>query len=67
MYSSIISSISALDGDGWLTLRPCRFTPEKETQYQLYRRLNAHEIQLKTATTKYLEGVKILGYAYPII
>jgi len=63
MYSSIISSTSALEGDGWLTIRPGRFTLEKESRYQLYMRLNAYEILLKSATAKYLEGVKILGYA----
>ena len=30
---------SALDGGGWSTPRPGRFTPEKETRYPLYRRL----------------------------
>jgi len=41
MYSSIISLTSALGGDGWLTLQPGRFTPEKEARYHLYMRLNA--------------------------
>ena len=27
MYNSTLSLISALDGRGWLTPRPCRFTP----------------------------------------
>jgi len=30
---------SALDGGGWSTTRPDRFTPEKVTRYPLYRRL----------------------------
>jgi hypothetical protein len=38
-YSSTLSLTSALDGGGWLTPRPGRFTPEKETRYLLYRRL----------------------------
>ena len=29
----------ALDEGAWLTQRPGRFTPVKETQYQFYRRL----------------------------
>jgi hypothetical protein len=33
-----ISSFN-LDGDGWSTPRPGRFTPRKKTQYPLYRRL----------------------------
>jgi hypothetical protein len=37
-YSSTLSLTSALDGGGWLTLRPSRFTPGKETTYPLYRR-----------------------------
>jgi hypothetical protein len=38
-YSSTVSSTSALDGCGWLTPRPGRFTPRKETGYPLYRTL----------------------------
>jgi hypothetical protein len=38
-YSSTLSFTSALDGGGWLTRRPGRFTPGKKTQYALYRRL----------------------------
>ena len=37
-YSSILSLTSKLDVGGWLTPRP-DFTPGKETQYPLYRRL----------------------------
>ena len=37
--SLALSLTSALDGDGWSTPRPGRFTPEKETWYPLYRRL----------------------------
>jgi hypothetical protein len=33
------SSTSALDGGGWLTPRPGRFTPGKETRYVLYMRV----------------------------
>jgi hypothetical protein len=36
---SALSLTSALDGSGWLTLRPGRFTPGKDTQYPLYTRL----------------------------
>ena len=39
-YNSTLSSTSALDGGGWLTTRPGRFTPGKVTQYPFYRRLN---------------------------
>jgi hypothetical protein len=37
MYSCTFSLISALDGDGWSTPRPGRFTPGKETRYPFYR------------------------------
>jgi hypothetical protein len=39
MYISTLSSTSELDGDGWSTPRPGRFTPGKETLYSLYGRL----------------------------
>jgi hypothetical protein len=39
MCSFIFSLTSALDGGGWSTSRPSPFTPGKETQYPLYRRL----------------------------
>jgi len=39
MYSATLSSNSALDGDGWSTLRSDSFTSGKETRYPLYRRL----------------------------
>ena len=39
MYSSTISLTSVLDVSGWLTLRPRRFIPGKETQYPFYERL----------------------------
>ena len=35
----LYSLSSALDGGEWLTPRPGRFTPGKETRYPLYRRL----------------------------
>jgi hypothetical protein len=38
-YSSTLSLTSALDGGGWLMPLPGRFTPRKETPYQLNRRL----------------------------
>ena len=38
-YSCTLSLTSALDGGGWSTPRPGRFTPGKETRYPLYRRL----------------------------
>ena len=38
-YSSTLSLTSTVDGGGWLTPRPGRFTPEKETRYSLCRRL----------------------------
>ena len=34
-YSSTLSLTSALDGGGWLTARPCGFSPGKETRYAL--------------------------------
>jgi hypothetical protein len=42
-YSSTLSLTSALDGGEWLTPRPGRFTPGKETRYSLYRRLGRPE------------------------
>ena len=39
MYSSTLSLTSALDRGGWSTPRPASFTPGKETQHQLYKRL----------------------------
>ena len=38
-YSSTFALTSALDGGGWLTPSPGRFTPGKETWYPLYRKL----------------------------
>ena len=38
-YSSTFSLTSTLDGGGWSTPRPGRFTPGKEIHYQLYKRL----------------------------
>jgi hypothetical protein len=38
-YSSTFSLTSALDEGGWLTPRPGLFTPGKETQYPLHRRV----------------------------
>ena len=32
-----------LDGSGWSTPRPGRFTPGKETQYPLYKRLGGSQ------------------------
>jgi hypothetical protein len=37
--SSTLSSTSALYEGGWITPRPGRFTPGKETRYPLYRKL----------------------------
>jgi hypothetical protein len=39
MDSSNLSLTSALDVGGWLTPRPGRFTPRKETRYPFYSRL----------------------------
>ena len=36
---STLSLTSALDGGGWLTTRPGRFFPGKETRYPFYRRM----------------------------
>jgi hypothetical protein len=38
-YRCNLSLTSALDVGGWLTSRPGRFTPRKQTRYPLYRRL----------------------------
>jgi hypothetical protein len=39
IYSSTLFLTSALDGDWWLTSRPCRFNPLKEIRYPFYKRL----------------------------
>jgi hypothetical protein len=39
LHSSTLSLTSWLDGGGYLTLRPGRFTPGQETRYPLYRRV----------------------------
>ena len=39
-YSCTLSIISVLDGDGWSMSCPGHFNPEKETQYQLNKRLD---------------------------
>jgi hypothetical protein len=39
MYTSNLPLISALDGGGWSTPRPGRFTHRKEIRYPFYRRL----------------------------
>jgi hypothetical protein len=39
MYSSTISLTSALDGRGWLTPRPGRFTPGENSWYPFHTRL----------------------------
>jgi hypothetical protein len=48
-YSSILSLTSALDGGGWLTPRPGRFTPGKETWYPFYRRLGGPQCRFGRA------------------
>jgi len=40
IYSYTLSLTSALNGGGWSTTRPGRFTSGKETRYPLYRRLD---------------------------
>jgi hypothetical protein len=42
-YSSILSLTSALDGGGWLTTRPGRFTPGKGFRFLLCRRLGGSQ------------------------
>jgi len=39
-YGSALSLTSTLDGGGWSTPRPDRFTSGKETRYPRYRRLS---------------------------
>ena len=45
MYSSTLPSTSALDGGGWSTPRPGRFTPGKETRYPFYGRLSRRQVR----------------------
>jgi hypothetical protein len=42
-YRFTLSLTSALDGSGWSTPRPGRFTPRKETRYPFYRRLGGSQ------------------------
>ena len=44
-YSSTLPLTSTLDGGGWLTPRPARFTPGKETRQPFYRRLGGPQVQ----------------------
>jgi hypothetical protein len=39
-YNCTLSLTSALVGGEWSTLGPGRFTPGKETQYRMYRKLD---------------------------
>ena len=41
-YSSTLSLTSVLDGGGWSTPRPSRYTLGKESRYLFYRRLGGH-------------------------
>jgi hypothetical protein len=41
-FNSTLSVTSAVDGGGWLTPRPGRSVPGKETRYPLYRRLRGY-------------------------
>ena len=43
--SSTLSLTSALDGGGWLTLHPVRFTHGKGTRYPFYRRLGGPQVR----------------------
>jgi hypothetical protein len=45
-YSSTLSSTLALDGGGWSIPSPGHFTPRKDTQYPLYRRLVGPRVSL---------------------
>ena len=49
MYSSTLSLTTALHGGGWLTPRPGRFTPEKETRYPLHMTLGGCQGRLWTS------------------
>jgi len=44
-YGSTLSLTSALDGGGWSTSRPGRFTPGKETRYPLYRGMGGYQVR----------------------
>ena len=44
-YSFTFSLTSVLNGGGWSTSRPSRFTPRKKTQNSLYRRLGGPQGQ----------------------
>ena len=48
-YSSTLSLISVVDGNGWSTPRPDRCTPRKEAWYPLYRRLGGSQSRYERA------------------
>jgi hypothetical protein len=45
LYSCTLCLALTLDGGGWSTPRPGRFTPGKETRYPLYRRLGGPQVR----------------------
>jgi hypothetical protein len=51
-YNSTLSLTSALDGGGWLTPCPDRFTPRKEMRYPLCRRLSGLKMNEEEDTKK---------------
>ena len=56
MYSSIISSTSALAGDGWLTLRPGRFTPRERSPVPIVHDAKLIRNTVKVSNYKTLRG-----------
>jgi hypothetical protein len=56
-YSSTLSLTSALDGGGWLTARPSRFTSGKETlKFEIEKLNNLHLVNFTSTgyMTRYL-------------
>ena len=60
-YSSTLSLTLVLDGGGWLMPHPDRFTPGKETQYPLYRRLGGPQGQSAQVWKTHLHRDSIPG------
>ena len=61
-YSFTLSLTLALNGGGWLTPQPGRFTPRKETRFPFYRRLGEPQCQaVQVQKTSLLGGFDRFG------
>jgi hypothetical protein len=57
-YSSTLSLTTALDGGGWSTPRPGRFTSGKETRYPLHRRLGGPQDRSGRVLESHATGIR---------